>query len=179
MYEALAWCPFQNNFLASGGGTVDRTIRFWNTNLGACVNSVDTKSQVCSIQWSQHYKELVSSHGYSQNQLIVWKFPSMEKITELRGHSSRVLHLAQSPTGTTVASAAGDETLRTLMQRSMYLNPYRILENMGCKSDIRTAPQGFMGKKFAENRSQVKTQVADLDQMQFFGGFLNFKLPNV
>jgi cell division cycle protein 20 (cofactor of APC complex) len=36
----------------------------------------------------------------------------MAKVAELNGHSSRVLHLAQSPDGTTVVSAAADETLR-------------------------------------------------------------------
>lgn len=32
--KALAWCPWQNHVLASGGGTADRTIRFWNCNTG-------------------------------------------------------------------------------------------------------------------------------------------------
>lgn len=36
----------------------------------------------------------------------------MAKVAELTGHTSRVLHLAQSPDGTTVVSAAADETLR-------------------------------------------------------------------
>ena len=36
----------------------------------------------------------------------------MVKMAEMTGHTSRVLHLAQSPDGYTVASAAGDETLR-------------------------------------------------------------------
>ena len=118
--KALAWCPWQRNLLASGGGTADRTIKFWNSTSGAMVNSVDTKSQVCvltlaqaltltltlvraavarvgvrgraseperergprpeqvcALQWSAHDKELVSSHGYSHNQLILWKYPSM------------------------------------------------------------------------------------------------------
>jgi cell division cycle protein 20 (cofactor of APC complex) len=44
--KALAWCPFQANLLASGGGTADRCIKFWNTNTGACLNSIDTHSQV-------------------------------------------------------------------------------------------------------------------------------------
>jgi len=110
--KALAWCPFQQNMLASGGGTADRTIRFWNTKTGACINSVDTKSQVCALQWSKHTRELVSSHGFSQNQLIVWSYPTMTKLAELTGHSSRVLHMATSPDGSTVVSAAGDETLR-------------------------------------------------------------------
>ena len=49
--KALAWCPWQRNLLASGGGTADRTIKFWNSTSGAMVNSVDTKSQVCVLTW--------------------------------------------------------------------------------------------------------------------------------
>ncbi|KAG8471083.1 hypothetical protein KFE25_009504 [Diacronema lutheri] len=110
--KALAWAPWQKNLLASGGGTADRMIRFWNTSTGTCLNAVDTHSQVCSLQWSKHDKELVSSHGFSHNQLILWKYPSMVKMAELTGHTARVLHLAQSPDGTTIASAGADETLR-------------------------------------------------------------------
>jgi WD40 repeat protein len=36
----------------------------------------------------------------------------MTKITDLTGHTSRVLHLAISPDGSTVLSAGADETLR-------------------------------------------------------------------
>lgn len=110
--KAISWCPWQRNLLASGGGTADKSIKFWNTTTGLCLHSVDTKSQVCSLQWSKHVKELVSSHGFSQNQLAIWKYPSMLKQAELTGHSNRVLHTAMSPDGTTVASAAADETLR-------------------------------------------------------------------
>ncbi|KAA3475980.1 cell division cycle 20.2, cofactor of APC complex-like [Gossypium australe] len=110
--KALAWCPFQSNLLATGGGGGDRTIKFWNTHTGACLNSVDTGSQVCSLLWSKNERELLSSHGFTQNQLTLWKYPSMVKMAELTGHTSRVLYMAQSPDGCTVASAAGDETLR-------------------------------------------------------------------
>jgi cell division cycle protein 20 (cofactor of APC complex) len=110
--KALAWCPFQSNLLASGGGTADRCIKFWNTNTGAMLNSVDTHSQVCALQWNTHERELLSSHGYSQNQLCLWKYPTMTKMAEMTGHQARVLHMAQSPDGTTVVSAAADETLR-------------------------------------------------------------------
>ncbi|KAG7552150.1 WD40 repeat [Arabidopsis thaliana x Arabidopsis arenosa] len=110
--KALAWCPFQASLLATGGGVGDRTIKFWNTHTGACLNSVETGSQVCSLLWSKSERELLSSHGFTQNQLTLWKYPSMLKMAELTGHTSRVLFMAQSPDGCTVASAAGDETLR-------------------------------------------------------------------
>lgn len=110
--KALAWCPFQSNLLASGGGTADRCIKFWNTTTGAMLNSIDTHSQVCALQWNTHERELLSSHGYSQNQLCLWKYPTMQKMAEFTGHTARVLHMAQSPDGNTVVSAAADETLR-------------------------------------------------------------------
>ena len=45
--QALAWCPWQRNVLASGGGTADRHIHFWNASTGVNLHSVDTGSQVC------------------------------------------------------------------------------------------------------------------------------------
>ncbi|CAL5363659.1 unnamed protein product [Camellia sinensis] len=110
--KAIAWSPHQNGLLASGGGTADRCIRFWNTTNGNQLNSVDTGSQVCNLAWSKNVNELVSTHGYSQNQVMVWKYPSMAKVATLTGHSLRVLYLAMSPDGQTIVTGAGDETLR-------------------------------------------------------------------
>ncbi len=51
--------------------------------------------------------EIVSTHGYSQNQIIVWKYPSMSKLATLTGHTLRVLYLAVSPDGQTIVTGAG------------------------------------------------------------------------
>ncbi|ESO96033.1 hypothetical protein LOTGIDRAFT_206325 [Lottia gigantea] len=110
--KAISWCPWQSSLLASGGGTSDRHIRFWNMTSGTCLNAVNTNSQVCSILWSQEHRELISGHGYQLNQLIVWKYPAMAKVAELKGHTARILHMSLSPDGTTVASAGADETIR-------------------------------------------------------------------
>lgn len=110
--KALDWCPFHRGLLASGGGTADRTIKFWNSSSGAMLNSIDTGSQVCSVLWSKHQREICSSHGYSENQLILWKYPTMTKVKELTGHTERVLNMDMSPDGASVVSAAADETLR-------------------------------------------------------------------
>ncbi|GAX80860.1 hypothetical protein CEUSTIGMA_g8295.t1 [Chlamydomonas eustigma] len=110
--KAIAWCPFQSNLLGTGGGTADRCIKFWNTHTGANLSSIDTGSQVCALQWSRHERELLSSHGYSKNQLSLWKYPSLVKVAEMTGHQGRVLHMATSPDGSSVVSAGADETLR-------------------------------------------------------------------
>eukprot|EP01040_Poterioochromonas_malhamensis_P001627 gene1627-1722_t len=101
-----------SNILASGGGTADRNTRVWDSSEGTCLKSVDTGSQVCAIQRSYHYKELVSSHEFSVYQLIVWKYQDMTKLHELHEHTARVLHLAKSPCVSTICSASADKTLR-------------------------------------------------------------------
>ena len=110
--KAIAWSPHQHGLLASGGGTADRCIRFWNTLTGQPLQCVDTGSQVCNLAWSKHSNELVSTHGYSQNQILVWKYPSLVQMAKLTGHSYRVLYLAMSPDGEAIVTGAGDETLR-------------------------------------------------------------------
>jgi len=110
--KAIAWSPHQHGLLASGGGTADRCIRFWNTATNTALHTVDTGSQVCNLVWSRNVNELVSTHGYSQNQIVIWRYPSLTKLVTLTGHTLRVLYLAMSPDGQTIVTGAGDETLR-------------------------------------------------------------------
>ncbi|CAA6669738.1 unnamed protein product [Spirodela intermedia] len=88
--------PHQPNLLASGGGTADRSIKFWNTQAGSCATTVDTGSQVCALEWNRHRSEILSAHGFSRNQLSLWSYPSMLKVGDMNGHSNRVLHLSQT-----------------------------------------------------------------------------------
>lgn len=157
--KAMAWSPHQRGLLATGGGTADRCINFWNTVLpsqnaaNAALNSTaysahtsaplnlssldvpstaalsdpplspvssnpnlirshDTGSQVCNLLFSSLTSELVSTHGYSQNAINIWKYPSMSQVVSLTGHTYRVLYLSMSPNGDTIVTGAGDETLR-------------------------------------------------------------------
>ncbi|TCD67760.1 substrate-specific activator of APC-dependent proteolysis [Steccherinum ochraceum] len=114
--KALAWDPHVSGVLATGGGTADKHIRFWNVGNGSMLNELDTGSQVCNLTWSLTSHELVSTHGFSsttaQNQICIWKYPSLDMVASLTGHTHRVLYLAMSPDGETIVTGAGDETLR-------------------------------------------------------------------
>lgn len=110
--KAIAWSPHQRGILASGGGTADKTIKTWNSITGNLLNDVNTGLQVCNLVWSKNSNEIVSTHGYSRNQIIVWKYPSMQQVAQLTGHTYRVLYLSLSPDGETIVTGAGDETLR-------------------------------------------------------------------
>ena len=67
---------------------------------------------MCNLVFSKTANEIVSTHGYSDNAIVVWKYPSMKKVTALTGHTMRVLYLAMSPDGENIVTGAGDETLR-------------------------------------------------------------------
>ncbi|RWW08801.1 hypothetical protein BHE74_00026573 [Ensete ventricosum] len=81
--------------------------------------------QVCNLVWSKNVNELVSTHGYSQNQIIVWRYPTMSKVCRLPINylsfvskfyycwQQDVAHqLTLSFISQTIVTGAGDETLR-------------------------------------------------------------------
>jgi cell division cycle 20-like protein 1 (cofactor of APC complex) len=138
--KALDWCPHQAGLLASGGGTADRTIRFWNTKtvpgssagqtspvegfgseplsgdaaaFSSSFRHIQASSQVCTLAWSPLTPgEILSTHGFSEHNLCLWSYPSGQLIGTLEGHSHRVLFQALGPDGATVVTGSGDETLR-------------------------------------------------------------------
>ncbi|EPX75060.1 fizzy-like protein Mfr1 [Schizosaccharomyces octosporus yFS286] len=110
--KAIGWSPHQRGILASGGGTVDRSLMIHNTLTGKLQNRLDTGSQVCNLAWSKTSNEIVTTHGYAKNQVSLWKYPSLSNVVNLTGHTNRVLHLSMSPDGQSIVTGAGDETLR-------------------------------------------------------------------
>lgn len=59
--------------------------------------------------------ELVTTHGYSLNQITLWKWDqngNLDKIDSVMGHKNRVLYLASENQGGKIVTGAGDEELR-------------------------------------------------------------------
>ena len=103
--KALAWCPIQSNILATGAGSADGNIRVVNSSSGEVVSQRHVGAQVCSLLWSKRDAELLSGHGFScaggsgnhssMNEMVLWRGSDLACIAELKGHSSRVLNMAQ------------------------------------------------------------------------------------
>ena len=113
--KAIAWSPHQHGLLATGGGTSDGHIRFWNSLSGDLVQAVEgnsslyTGSQVCALEWSRHTKQLLSSQGFgcdrsctNQNSLCLWSYPTMTKLYSW-DNEGRGTDMVVSPEGTAVA----------------------------------------------------------------------------
>lgn len=110
--KAVAWSPWKSNLLATGGGKDDGCIKLWNVYNCEPLSSIRTSSQISGLVWSKHKSELVSSHGYDDNKLVLWKYPEMSRVQEFEGHLSRILGISLAPCGEIVASLGADETIR-------------------------------------------------------------------
>lgn len=98
--------------MLSGGGINDKTIKVWSLTSCDSLYTFETDSQVCGLGFCGHSNQFVSTHGFPNNEIVIWNFSNREKMARLGGHQSRVLHLAVQPDGENIATAAGDETLR-------------------------------------------------------------------
>ncbi|KAI5962924.1 slp1 [Candida pseudojiufengensis] len=114
--KALSWCPYQSNLLATGGGSTDKTINFWNTTTGSRVNTIETGSQISSLNWGYANgtgMEIVATHGYPTNNISLFSYPTLQKTGEItNAHDTRILNGCLSPDNLTLATVAGDENLK-------------------------------------------------------------------
>ena len=110
--KALAWSETQHGVLASGGGAADKMIKTWNVRTKELIHERLTDSQVCSLVYSKYTNDLISAHGFPNNEINIWRANGLKKVGSLMGHTERVLYLNFSPCATTLVSCSGDETMR-------------------------------------------------------------------
>ena len=110
--RACVWSPAANDIIVTGGGTADKRIKMWNTTTGETIKSVDTGSQVCNLYWNEEYNEIVSTHGFSQNHICLWKASDLSPVASFHTHRQRVLFMCASPDGTAIATAAPEDNLQ-------------------------------------------------------------------
>ena len=110
--KAMNWCPWKRHVLGTGGGSKDKSIKIYSCDCNKLIKNINTGSQVCSLIWNEKEKEIISSHGFNKNQIIIWNYEKSKKICELKGHMNRVLYMTKSPDENVICSGSGDETLR-------------------------------------------------------------------
>ncbi|CAJ0828234.1 507_t:CDS:2 [Entrophospora sp. SA101] len=90
--------------LASGGNN-DNKVNIW-----------DAKSSIPKFIKTDHKdSEVLSIHEYPSFRFIIWKYPSLKKIIDVKdAHENRILQSALSPEGEIVATVAGDDCLKFL-----------------------------------------------------------------
>lgn len=64
--KAIAFCPWQDGLLATGGGSNDKCIHFFHTRTGTPLATIAVAAQVTSLVWSTARREIAATLGYPQ-----------------------------------------------------------------------------------------------------------------
>ncbi|MBW0483700.1 hypothetical protein O181_023415 [Austropuccinia psidii MF-1] len=153
--KAIAWCPWQSNLLATGGGTSDKMVHFWNVNTSSRLQSLETRSQVTSIVFNPYSREFLTTHGLPDMHFSIYTFPNFQVVADIpKAHDTRILHSALSPDGCIVVTASSDENLKF----------WRVFENKRAK----VGSSGVFGKAYPlgskdQNQQQFKSGYELLD----------------
>ena len=111
--RALEFCPTNDNFLASGGGTGDSSIRVTSLrDQGRNSVVLRTQSQICSLLWDGQCNRLLTSHGFSKYQLCLWNLEKERLVSEYYGHSNRILDIVRMKRSSLVLSFSSDNSAK-------------------------------------------------------------------
>lgn len=85
--KAIAFCPWQNGLIATGGGSNDRCIHFYHTISGACLATINVAAQVTSLLWSTTRREIAATFGYAQPdhpyRIAVFSWPECRQLVAI------------------------------------------------------------------------------------------------
>jgi meiosis-specific APC/C activator protein AMA1 len=63
--KAIAFCPWREGLIATGGGSNDKCIHFFHAFSGACLATISVAAQVTSLIWSTTRREIAATFGYA------------------------------------------------------------------------------------------------------------------
>ncbi|KAI1406783.1 WD40 repeat-like protein [Hypoxylon sp. FL1857] len=86
--KAIAFCPWRQGLVATGGGSNDKCIHFYHTNSGAALATISVAAQVTSLIWSTTRREIAATFGYAQPdhpyRIAVFSWPDCRQVAAER-----------------------------------------------------------------------------------------------
>lgn len=85
--KAIAFCPWRDGLVATGGGSNDKCIHFFHTSSGACLATISVAAQVTSLIWSTTRREIAATFGYAQPEhpyrIAVFSWPECKQVAAI------------------------------------------------------------------------------------------------
>ncbi|KAI2602504.1 WD40 repeat-like protein [Hypoxylon sp. NC1633] len=82
--KAIAFCPWRQGLIATGGGSNDKCIHFYHTTSGAALATISVAAQVTSLIWSTTRREIAATFGYAQPdhpyRIAVFSWPDCRQV---------------------------------------------------------------------------------------------------
>ncbi|KAH9886408.1 WD40 repeat-like protein [Xylariomycetidae sp. FL2044] len=82
--KAIAFCPWREGLMATGGGSNDKCIHFYHTTSGAALATISVAAQVTSLLWSTTRREIAATFGYAQPdhpyRIAVFSWPDCRQV---------------------------------------------------------------------------------------------------
>ena len=85
--KAIAFCPWREGLVATGGGSNDKCIHFYHTMSGAALATIAVSAQVTSLIWSKSKREIAATFGYAQPdhpfRIAVFSWPDCRQVAAI------------------------------------------------------------------------------------------------
>ena len=102
--KAIAFCPWQDGLVATGGGSNDKCVHFWHATSGAALATISVSAQVTSLIWSTTRREIAATFGYAQPdhpiRVAVFSWPECRQVAAIPWEGEhRALYAVPFPSG--------------------------------------------------------------------------------
>lgn len=102
--KAIAFCPWRDGLVATGGGSNDKCIHFYHTTSGASLATISVAAQVTSLIWSTTRREIAATFGYAQPdhpfRIAVFSWPECRQVAAIPWEGEhRALYAISYPGG--------------------------------------------------------------------------------
>lgn len=85
--KAIAFCPWRNGLVATGGGSRDKCIHFYHTTSGVALATIAVHAQVTSLIWSTTRREIAATFGYAQPdhpyRIAIFSWPECRQVAAI------------------------------------------------------------------------------------------------
>jgi meiosis-specific APC/C activator protein AMA1 len=120
--KAIAFCPWRDGLLATGGGSNDKCIHFYHTTSGATLATIAVAAQVTSLIWSNARRELAATFGYASPdhpyRVAVFSWPDCRQIVAIPWEGEhRALFAVSYPFGPKSAKIEGPQPANSEWRR--------------------------------------------------------------
>lgn len=100
--KAIAFCPWLEGLVATGGGSNDKRIHFFHTASGSSLATIPVAAQVTSLIWSNTKREIAATFGYAHPEhpyrIAVFSWPDCSQTAAIPWDDDlRALHAVPYP----------------------------------------------------------------------------------